>query len=177
MRWGAAGLIAIGAVGCGGDAPPPPSGPVPLLDVFALTPVEAADDPFADHRPDDVDCPVATWGPEAGGFEIQTGACAYAAFDQPLPSGVEVGDALAIAVWHDLLDAAEPAKAHLAVWIGATTIWETQLDIPTPSALIEAEAPILQTPPPGARLGLHLHNHGFNSWRFISIELERDAPR
>lgn len=166
-----ASLIAVFAVGCGGADAPAPSEPMELLDVFGLTPVEAADDPFVDHRPDDVDCPVATWGPEAGGFEIETGACAYAAFDQPLPSGVTVGDTVAITVWHDLLDAPEPATAHLAVWIGAKTLWETRIGIPTPSALVEAAAPILETPPPGARLGVHLHNHGFNSWRIISIEL------
>ena len=145
--------------------------PIPLLDPFALTPVDADADPLVQHRPAEVDCPSATWGPEGGGFEIQTGACNYGAFDQPLSTPIEAGDALNIIVWHDTLDFAEPATAHVAVWMGRTVLWEAEVAIPAPSNSFEVTVPIEETPAPDARLGLHLHNHGFNSWRFVAVDL------
>ncbi|MBK6689864.1 MAG: hypothetical protein IPG45_35695 [Deltaproteobacteria bacterium] len=177
MRW--AWVCLLWVVACGGSevgAPGfgEPLDPVPLLDPFALTPVKAEADPFVDHRPAEFDCPAATWGPEGGGFEVQTGACNYAAFDQPLPMPVEVGDRLSILVWHDLLDSAEPGTAHLAVWVGTTVLWQAEVDIPAPSGTFEAVVPIASTPAADARLGLHLHNHGFNSWRFVEVDLQRD---
>ena len=147
--------------------------PTPLLDPFALVPVEADADPLVHHRPPDVDCPEATWGPEGGGFEIQTGACNYAAFDQPLSTPIEAGDTLNILVWHDTLDLAEPATAHVAVWVGQAVLWEAEVDIPAPSRSFEVTVPIEDTPAPNARLGVHLHNHGFNSWRFVAVDLHR----
>lgn len=159
-------LLGIGLLtGCVVDDAPPE--PIALLDPAALRPVAAADDPLAHHRPADVDCPAATWGPEGGGFEVQTGACTYAAFDQPLPDGIRAGDALAITIWHDRLD----GTGHVAVWLDGTILWEAEIEIPGPSRALEAIVPIPESPPPSARLGLHLHNHGFNSWRFVAITL------
>ena len=147
--------------------------PIPLLDPFSLTPVDADTDPLAQHRPADVDCPSATWGPEGGGFEIQTGACNYGAFDQPLSMQIEAGDALHIIVWHDTLDFPEPATAHIAVWIGRTVLWEAEVAIPASSGTFEVSVPIQDAPLPEDRLGLHLHNHGYNSWRLVAVDLHR----
>ncbi len=135
-----------------------------------LSPVGPALDPLWEHRPPDVDCPPATWGAEAGAFEVQTGACAYAAFDQPLPVDIRAGDELEITVWHDLLDAAEPGNGHVAVWLGETVLWEAEVHVPAASNTLSGRVRIAETPGPGARLGLHLHNHGFNSWRFVAID-------
>ena len=146
---------------------------IPLLDPFALAPVDALSDPLAHHRPPEIDCPEATWGPEGGAFEVQTGACNYGAFDQPLSTPIKAGDALNIIVWHDTLDSAEPAIAHVALWIGMTVLWESEVPIPAPSNSFEVSVPIEDTPAPDARLGLHLHNHGFNSWRLVAVDLER----
>ena len=84
---------------------------------FALAPVDALSDPLRHHRPLEVDCPEATWGPEGGGFEVQTGVCNYGAFVQPLSTPIKAGDALNIIVWHDTLDSAGLAIAHVALWI------------------------------------------------------------
>ncbi|MEM9190330.1 MAG: hypothetical protein AAGF12_14190 [Myxococcota bacterium] len=161
----------LGVTGCADTAADLEAEPIAVLDPLALLPMEAERDPLAHHRPAVVDCPRAAWGPEGGGFEIQTGACNYAAFDQPLPVRVEAGDAFEILIWHDLLDAAEPATAHLGVWIGSQELWGTAVDIPAPSGTFEVVVPVDTTPPPDARLSLHLHNHGFNSWRFVAINL------
>lgn len=144
--------------------------PVPLLDPHALAMVDADRDPLRAHRPADVDCPPPAWGPEAGGFEIQTGVCDYASFDQPLPMTLEAGDQLAILIWHDALDAAEPAEAHLALTLGDAVVWEAEIAIPAASHSFEEVVQIAEEPPADARLGLHLHNHGYNSYRFVAVE-------
>lgn len=157
--------VALLLAGC---APPEP---VELLDPYGLTPVAAGADPLADHRPVDDACPEAAWGEEGGGFEIQTGVCSYAAFAGPLPVLPEAGDALVVSVWHDLLDAAPPATAHLAVLLGEEVVWEAWQVIPAPSGVLEHTVTLTSSAAPDATLGLHLHNHGFNSWRFVSVEL------
>lgn len=103
---------------------------VPALDPEGLRFVDEADDPFPDHRPDFVYCPVAAWGPEGGGFEVQTGACNYASFSQRLPRTLVAGDRIAISLWHDRLDAVAPASAHVAVFLGDEVLWELEVDIP-----------------------------------------------
>ena len=125
------------------------------------------------HRPSEVDCPSATCGPEGGSFEIQTGACNYGSFEQPLYTPISVGDALKIIVGHDTLDFPEPAIAHVAVWIGRTVVWDAEVAIPAHSNSLEVSVPIEDVPAPDDRLGLHLHNHGFNSWRFVAVDLHR----
>jgi hypothetical protein len=49
-------------------------------------------------------------------------------------------------------------------------VWEDWVEIPGESAERVGSAPLRFTPAPDARLGLHLHNHGFNSWRLLSID-------
>lgn len=152
-----------------GDSAEPPT--VALLDPWALVPVDEADDPLADHRPPDVDCPAAAWGEEGGGFEVQTGVCAYAAFEQPLLALPAEGDIIDISIWHDTLDAAEPSTGHVAVLLDDRVVWEETVHIPAASAALDAAVPVNFTPSPDARLGIHLHNHGYNSWRFVRIQL------
>lgn len=167
-------LLGLALVGCRPDdfnddsaAPEPVT--VTLLAPPLLVPVPAADDPLADHRPSSVDCPEAAWGPEGGGFEVQTGVCGYAAFDQPLAERPSKGNVLEITIWHDILDALEPAVGHVAVWLDDRVIWEETVTIPAASDQLDAQVVLDFTPSPGARLGLHLHNHGYNSWRFMSV--------
>lgn len=164
-------LLLVVPFACDAADVDPPADAIPMLDPAALEPVDARDDPLVLHRPVEVDCPPGAWGPEGGGFEVQTGVCNYAAFDQDLPMPLVVGDTLRVTLWHDTLDAAEPATAHVAVWVGETILWEDEVDIPGPSGQLEALIPIEDAPPGDARIGLHLHNHGFNSWRWVSLDL------
>lgn len=171
-------LALVGLASCSEEDAPTTGGEViPLLRPFELAPVPAGADPLASHQPAVIACPAATWGPEGGGFEIQTGACNYATFDQSLPVAIEAGDEVAISIWHDFLDAPEPSTAHVAVLLGDQVIWETTLAIPAPSAAFDVVVPIASAPAPDARLGVHLHNHGFNSWRIVAIDLLAATPR
>ena len=167
VLWGLA-LTACAPKPVGGDSAEPRR--VALLEPDALVPVGAGDDPLASHRPDEVDCPAAAWGEEGGGFEVQTGVCVYAAFDQPLGMIPVEGDVVEISIWHDVLDAGEPGTGHVAVLLGDHVLWEESVDIPAPLAALDAAVTLDFRPAPDARLGLHLHNHGYNSWRFVQIQ-------
>lgn len=160
-----AGVLVGLSVGCAPDREP-----IAVLDPFGLEPVPASDDPLAEHRPPWAECPVAAWGPEGGGFEIQTGVCAYGAFAQPLGVDLSRGDALRVSIWHDLLDAPEPATGHVAVLLGREVVWEAEVAIPAASAALEATIELEEDVDADERLGIHLHNHGFNSWRVVAVD-------
>ncbi|MEL6347912.1 MAG: hypothetical protein AAFV53_32700 [Myxococcota bacterium] len=170
-----AAMVVVTAIGCGAPDGREDTGqrdaPIALMDPEALAPIEAAVDPLARHRPPSVDCPDAAWGEEGGGFEVQTGVCNYAAFAHPLDTPLFAGDEIEILIWHDLLDAVEPGIGHVAVSLGEDVIWEAEVAIPASSAALQATVSLDTAPPVGAPLGLHLHNHGFNSWRFVSVEV------
>lgn len=176
-RWGQP-LVLVGALACApaGDGMDSSAGSAagpatPLLQPEGLAPVSADDDPLASHRPDPLSCHEAAWGPEGGGFEVQTGVCDYAAFDQALPVPLQRGDVLDVTVWHDTLDAAEPAVGHIAVLLDGVVLWEAKVEIPAPSDQLDGVVELDFDPAPDARLGVHLHNHGYNSWRFVAVDL------
>lgn len=137
---------------------------------WAWMPAEV--DPFIDHRPDDPTCPVATYGPESGGFEVQTGACHYGAFEQPLIVEVRRGDRVFGTVWHEDLDTAVAGDAHVAILLGDVVVWETTIAIPAPADVHPFDVMLPRGVEGAERLGFHIHNHGFNSWRLASVEWE-----
>lgn len=73
--------------------------------------------------------------------------------------------------WHDTLDVAEPGTGHVAVLLGEQVLWEQAVDIPAGSAELGAVLEVSAPVPTETPLGLHLHNHGYNSWRFFTIDL------
>lgn len=162
-------MLALGAA-CAETGEPIDAEPVALLDPGGLIPVGADFDPLVDHRPSVIQCPVPAWGPEDGTFEVQTGVCNYAAFAQRMPLALRSGDELHIVVWHDRLDAPEPATGHVAVTLDDAVVWEAEVAIPATSSSLETRIRIEATPASDARLGLHLHNHGYNTWRFLAID-------
>lgn len=154
------------------------SGPVELrttvlAPVSGWQEVDVAADPFADHRPSSVDCPEGAWGDEDGALEVQTGVCNYFAVVAPTLVDLEPGDMLQGTVWYQDLDAPEPAEAHVAVWIGTDVQWEAWVPIPDLAAVHSVEVPIAESWPAGTPIGLHLHNHGFNSWKFAEFRRTR----
>ncbi|MCA9653994.1 MAG: hypothetical protein KC501_28995 [Myxococcales bacterium] len=152
------------------EASDEPGDPISLVDVEAWTMVvDPEDDPLADERPDPVDCPLATWGPEWGRLEIQTGACNYLFLRQPSLAPIDRGDALEVVVFHDALDAAEPAQGHVALLIEDEVVWEQTVDIPAEAEVLQEQIPIDESWPEGAAIGLHLHNHGYNAWTLAEL--------
>ena len=145
-------MIAFALIGCG--YPDPNVESISLLNPYALTPVDAEADPLVQHRPFEIDCPPATWGPEGGGLRFKP---AHVTMLHLIGLSTEVkAGALNIVVWHDTLDYPEPVIAHVAVWIGKTVLWEATVGIPAPSDSFEVQVPIEVTPENNDRLGLHL---------------------
>lgn len=159
----------------GDDAEAPTWGdPLPLVTAEAWLPGRMEDDPLGHERPATVDCPAAAWGPEAGGLEVQTGACNYLFVAQPSLAAIEEGDAIDLVVFHQELDAAEPAEGHVAILLGDAVIWEAHVEIPAHANVLEARVVADRAWPAGAPVGVHLHNHGYNSWTVLEVST---APR
>ena len=143
--------------------------PLPLVSGQAWAPADAEHDPLADERPPAVDCPPAAWGLEAGGLEIQTGACNYFFVTQPSLAAIEAGDAIDIVVFHQYLDAPEPAEGHVAILVGDEIVWEAYVEIPSEADVLEARVVAGRDWSAGTPVGVHLHNHGYNAWTVLDV--------
>lgn len=67
---------------------------------------------------------------------------------------------------------AAPHEAHVALWIDEAVVWEVTLRIPGPARFHQIEVPLDDGAASGSRLGLHLHNHGANSYRLLPLTLD-----
>jgi len=143
--------------------------PLSLVLSDAWLPATAEQDPLRDERPASVDCPLASWGAELGGLEIQTGTCAYFYATQPALVAIEPGDAVEVVMFHDNLDAAEPAEGHVALLLGDTVVWERVVEIPADANVLEGRWIADRNLPADTPVGLHLHNHGYNAWTLLEV--------
>jgi len=142
-----------------------------LADPAAWQLVTAAEDPF-DDRPETIDCPGG-YGEEDDVFEFDSGVCAYGTFAQPSLAPIAVGDTVELVLVHDPLepeDGEESAIAHVALEADGVVMVELHIDIPSdallhrPTWTADVEIPA-RTP-----LHFHIHNHGLNSYRLVSLE-------
>ncbi len=140
------------------------STPDPRMDHDAW--LDMAADPLAEHRPPNADCDPYAARLESGTLEVDTGLCSYLSVEQDVRGGFEPGVRYALHFWHDRLVAEEPAEAHVAVLQEGRLVWETH--IPIPSLPMQHEASWVATEG-GQRLGLHMHNHGANTWNFWDL--------
>ncbi len=161
----------VGLVLLAGCVPP---GPVEVWgsDPLAWTPGTEAEDPLADHRPDDAACPDAAWQIEGQVLEVQSGACRHGWFVQEAGS-LRAGDVLEVELWHTGLDAAEEAQAHAALVLGGEVLWEAFVDIPDDPRVWSLTLDLPSDVPEGELLGLHLHNHGDNVWKLGPVLVRR----
>jgi len=154
----------------------------PLVDHELWQPVDAPDDPVPNHRPDDVDCgPVAAYV-EGTGYEIDTGLCNYLSRQQPSLVEIRAGDTLVISAFHETLASIEAGQAHFALLLGDWPVWQEFIPIPASPGVVDAtpfnEQLVVEVDvPAGAPVGLHLHNHGYNTWTLLEVEVvPADAP-
>jgi hypothetical protein len=179
------GLLAILActslIACDGDTVVDSGDPhdpvVPLVDVSFWTQALDTEDPFAD-RPDAVDCPTASWAVEVveglpPSLEIDTGLCDYATFWQPTLVDLYAGETVQQILAHGALTAAEPADAHVAIWLDGTVLHDAIVAIPAEGEQTQYEHVLEQDVPAGTLVWLHLHNHGDNTWAFGELWTER----
>ena len=152
------------------DAGPVDPGPGALIVHTAWQPTQAADDPLASHRPDEVRCPDWARPIEPPVQEIATDDCNYASLAQPSLRPLFAGERVAVEYWHLQLWAEEPAEAHVALHIGDWLVFEDQIAVPGSEAFYSRGAVVPHDIPAGTPVVFHLHNHGQNSWRLLSVE-------
>jgi mono/diheme cytochrome c family protein len=151
----------------------------PVAETLALTDVNewevqsAADDRFSAHRPADVTCPDNSWYNEDGALEVQTGYCNYLALAQPSLAALKKGDSLHLVLWHGSLRFDAPAQAHVAVTIDGRTVWTKDVKIPADADIYDVRIPIEFDAPVGSKVEYHLHNHGYNTWTLLKLDVER----
>ncbi|MFT4613881.1 MAG: mono/diheme cytochrome c family protein [Bacteroidia bacterium] len=133
----------------------------------------AADDGIAGHRPVSVECPSNSWYNEDGALEVETGFCNYLSLAQASKADVQDGDTLHLVLWHGNLAFEQPATAHVAITLDGQTVWEENVDIPTDAEIFDIRIPVDFDAPAGSKLEYHLHNHGYNSWTLLELEVER----
>lgn len=154
----------------------PPRSPAPLLDNTAWQITEADDDPLPVHRPARVDCgPVGAYV-EGNGLEIDTGRCNYLARTQPSLVEVRAGDTIAVSAHHATLASVEAGQAHFALLLGPTVVWQDFVPIPAYPGIVDAtpyqeQVVVDLDAPVGTPVGLHLHNHGYNTWTLLEVEV------
>jgi hypothetical protein len=170
--WATLGCPTADATDGGGDTDegfPPLLEPVVVAEAAAWNPAPHDADPLPQHRPDDSIC-EGGFGLEYGTFEIDTGLCTYALFEQPSMHDVPAHTDVRIMVVHDQLYAPEPALAHVLLTIGDAVVFEADVDVPGPYDLLEQDWVADRDIPSGTPVRLHLHNHGVNSWRILDIK-------
>lgn len=139
----------------------------------AWRPLAASEDSFPGHRPEEVNCPDNSYYPEGAALEVETGYCDYLSLAQNSLADLRRGDTLRLVLWHGDLGATESATGHAAIAIDGQVVWEETVDIPSRARIFDVRIPIDFDAPQGARVEYHLHNHGFNSWTLLQLEVER----
>ncbi|MEE2750759.1 MAG: hypothetical protein VX519_04970 [Myxococcota bacterium] len=179
VLWLSGSLGLLCAQGCEGAGEEPELRPeVGLIDAEAWEVVEASEDPASD-RPEEVVCPEEGWSLETIGgepsLEVDTSLCNYIAMVQPLLHDLVVGDRVTGRIWHQYLSATEEAEAHLAYFLAGELVWEEWVPIPMDAGIVLPDFEIDVDAPAGTPLGLHLHNHGFNTWNVIDLNREAES--
>ncbi|MFK7977915.1 MAG: c-type cytochrome [Halioglobus sp.] len=128
-------------------------------------------DVWLDHRPEDIECPRDTgFLVEDDELEVRTEFCNYLSLSQQslldMPAGTEVEFTMS----HSALNFNAPAAAHVALSISGNTIWESDIDIPSPSAIIKQTLSLPVGVTRGEPIEIHLHNHGDNAWTIHSLD-------
>lgn len=143
----------------------------PLVDLTAWGPVAEADDPWANERPADAVCD-AGYLYEDMVFEVDTEICTFGTFVQPSLLPVRAGQHIELILLHDNLYSPDgEAEAHVAIGLGGEMVWETAIPIPILQGLVR---PTFEAPldlPAGAPVHFHVHNHGYNNYRMIGLDL------
>jgi hypothetical protein len=149
----------------------------PLASVHLWVQAEGPQDPFAALVDPSVACDPGGHGVEdVGGelgYEIDTGLCNGLSLVQTSLSEAPAGSEVRIRLWHEALDADEPARGYIGVAVQGEVGFEHEVAIPGPSGLIDErfELPVdadLQTP-----VVFHLHNHGINTWALLELSVLR----
>ena len=65
----------------------------------------------------------------------------------------------------------EAIAGGVAVTVAGKRVWEMDVAIPAAANIHDLRIPVDFDAPAGSAVEFHLHNHGYNSWRFVRIDL------
>lgn len=154
------------STGGGGNTDDPTS----LVDWLAWQEADALVDPWAESRPDVVDCGLSGWFPEGeDSIEVNTAKCGYATLVTPAVASAKAGDELELWFWHYQLTAPEPATGFAGLEIDGTRIWDYQVTIPGDAFFVEERFVLERDIEIGDPIYIHVRNHGQNSWTYQRI--------
>jgi len=170
-------VVEVGGPGDpGGDVGADPSPVIHLVDHDLWRLTSLADDPFRHVGPDEPRCLEDGWYVEDGFIEVDTWLCNYVTLEQPLAHDLTVGDRVDVIAWHGpLLSPDGHGEAHIAVVIGAHTLWSEDLPIPHWGSFFTPEIDVPFDAPAGTPVRFHVHNHGPNTWTLMRIALRPGA--
>ncbi len=152
---------------------------IPLVNAQAWDTQSKNRDVFLGRRPAVVDCELGTgWLIEDDVLEIRSDSCNYASLSQDSLLDLEVGTTLELNLSHSALTASEPASAFLALSIGMTSVWETEIAIPSESGVIKATIVLPIAVQRGDAIAFTMQNHGSNTYTFHSLNalINSDQP-
>ena len=156
-----------------GDKPYTPGNEIlriPLVNAQAWDTHSKNRDVFIDRRPAAVDCELGIgWVIEDDVLEIRSDSCNYASLSQDSLLDLEAGTTLELNLSHSALTASEPASAFLALSIGMTSVWETEIAIPSESDVIKATIVLPVAVQRGDPIAITQRNHGSNTYTFHSL--------
>lgn len=157
---------------CASSAAPPGAATRPgvLAPLSELSVLGSDDDPLVAHRPETVDCSdLGGWYVEDDVLEVNSGKCNYLALVEPAAVGAPAGARVTTTILHFDLTASAPTEAHLALLIAGQVVWEETIPVPSAANVFELSFPLPQSVQPGEPIGLHLHNHGQNTYNFSPL--------
>jgi hypothetical protein len=131
--------------------------------------VQAAADPWHDEAEAAGGCDESAYREEPPFFEIDTTLCKHVTFVQPLAEAVGAGELVKVTGWHLPLVAPEPAEGHMALRLEGLSLVDYRVAIPARESVIDGLVQAEGGAPAGARLYLHVHNHGANSWKLLEV--------
>ena len=134
---------------------------------------EASSDSLSQHRPTVVECPANSWHEEDGALEVETGYCNYFSAAQPIKASVNKGDNIHVVLWHGQLRFDQPEEAHVAISLNGTVIWEDEIEIPSDGSIYDVTIPSTVSAKIGDSVEYHMHNHGYNIWILLTLNVER----
>ncbi|MGI9289276.1 MAG: hypothetical protein ACR2P1_28160, partial [Pseudomonadales bacterium] len=129
-------------------------------------------DKLVEERPAQVDCEKDKgWLVEDDELEVRTEECNYLGITQASLLSIPAGSEVEIKFSHAELNFIDEEKAHVALLISGSIVWEEHIDIPGDGEIYNRKITLANAVQQGDAIDLHLHNHGDNAYTLHEVNL------